>query len=418
MRIGFYGNFGAGNLGNECTLQAVIEQVLQYEPDAQLLCFCTNPDDVQARHNIAALPSAVVRSKSDPGASGRNSRLRRVLRILFRWIPLEIAQWARSIGPMSRTDVFIVAGTGIVADYLSGALGYPYDIFRLSLLAGILRTKVVFLSVGVGPIDRPLSRWFFRRALGIAHFRSYRDQASRDYLEKIGFDTSRDAVCPDVVFGLAQGNLPQPTSGSGARRIIGLGLKDYGSADSRYTGSRREYLEYLRTMAEFVSWLHAHGYSVRLLIGDMRYDNPVINEFVALLKELGIATQEPLLIVEPVATVAELLHQIADTEAVISARYHNLVMGLIQGKPVIALSDHAKLDSLVSDFGLARYRLPLASLNADGLIERFKEFQSDLDRLRPYVRAGVDRYRQELDGHYATFFDSLGTAVPSARTTG
>ena len=26
-RISFYGNFGAGNLGNECTLQAIIEQI-------------------------------------------------------------------------------------------------------------------------------------------------------------------------------------------------------------------------------------------------------------------------------------------------------------------------------------------------------------------------------------------------------
>ena len=415
MRIGFYGNFGAGNLGNECTLQAVIGQVLRSEPEAQLLCFCTNPDDVQKRHNIAAVPSAVTRASPGRGAPDRNPRLKRLLRILFRWIPLEIAQWVRTIGPMGRTDVFVVAGTGIVADYLSGSLGWPYDIFRLSLLARILRTKVVFLSVGVGPINRPLSRWFFKRALGIAHFRSYRDQASRDYLEKIGFDTSRDSVCPDVVFGLAQVNLPQQTAGGAERRIIGLGLKDYGSAESRHTDSRGEYLEYLRTMAEFISWLHARGYSVRLLIGDMRYDNPVITEFVALLRELGIATQRPLLLVDPVSSVGELLHQVADTEAVISARYHNLVMGLIQGKPVMALSDHAKLDSLVSDFGLARYRLPLANLKPAELIDRFKELESELDRLRPYVRAAVDRYRQELDRHYTSFFDSLGRAIPSTR---
>jgi hypothetical protein len=37
-RISFYGNFAAGNLGNECTLQAVIEQTLRRWPDAQLLC--------------------------------------------------------------------------------------------------------------------------------------------------------------------------------------------------------------------------------------------------------------------------------------------------------------------------------------------------------------------------------------------
>ena len=56
-RISFYGNFGAGNLGNECTLQAVIEQILRCWPDAQLLCFCANPQDVRTRHNIAAFPS-------------------------------------------------------------------------------------------------------------------------------------------------------------------------------------------------------------------------------------------------------------------------------------------------------------------------------------------------------------------------
>ena len=49
----FYGNFGAGNLGNECTLQAVVEQTLRRWPNAQMLCFCTNPKDVQTRHKIA-----------------------------------------------------------------------------------------------------------------------------------------------------------------------------------------------------------------------------------------------------------------------------------------------------------------------------------------------------------------------------
>jgi hypothetical protein len=29
-RVSFYGNFGAGNLGNEATLQAVIEQILGF----------------------------------------------------------------------------------------------------------------------------------------------------------------------------------------------------------------------------------------------------------------------------------------------------------------------------------------------------------------------------------------------------
>jgi polysaccharide pyruvyl transferase WcaK-like protein len=408
MRISFFGNFGAGNLGNECTLQAIIEQLLEYEPGAQFLCFCTNPEDVRSRHRIAALPAAVTRR----GSWGQG-RLSRILRILFRWIPLELAQWVRTIGPMSRSDMFIIAGTGIVNDYLTGPLGWPYDFFRLSVLAGLLRTKVVFLSVGVGPITHPLSRWFIKRSLGIASFRSYRDQASRDYLEGIGFDTRRDFVYPDVVFGLSQGNLPARATAGGERRTIGLGLKDYyGSPDSPDAQAHRDYL---RTIAEFIAWLHAHGYGVRLLIGDMQYDNPVISEFVPLLGQLGIATQAPLLMVEPALTVADVLRQIADTEAVISARYHNLVMALIQGKPVMALSDHAKLDSLVSDFGLARYRIPLANLKTETLIDRFRQLESELERLKPYVRAGVDRYRQELDRQYASLLGQRRIEAPPAR---
>ncbi len=100
----------------------------------------------------------------------------------------------------SRTDMLIVAGTGIVADYLCGPLGWPYDIFKLSTLAALCRVKLVFLSVGVGPIRHPLSRWFLTRSLALAHHRSYRDEASKQYLEKIGFNTDRDFVYPDAAF--------------------------------------------------------------------------------------------------------------------------------------------------------------------------------------------------------------------------
>src|SRR5262249_16798098 len=157
-----------------------------------------------------------------------------------------------------------VAGTGIIADYLCGPLGWPYDIFKLSTLAALCRVKLVFLSVGVGPIRHPLSRWFLKRSLALAHHRSYRDEASKEFLEKIGLNTDRDFVCPDVAFGLSPGNLVLGGR-TGQRRVVGLGLKDYGSAEQLEPKAFRAYLD---TMAAFVSWLQRHGYGVRLLIGD------------------------------------------------------------------------------------------------------------------------------------------------------
>jgi polysaccharide pyruvyl transferase WcaK-like protein len=377
-RISFYGNFGAGNLGNECTLQAVIEQTLRRWPDARLLCFCTDPQDVQTRHSIAALPSEAV----DKGfrLHGPRGRLARIFRIAFKRIPLEVVHWVKSLRAVSRTDMLIVAGTGIVSDYQCGPLGWPYDIFKLSTLAALCRVKLIFLSIGVGPILHPLSQWFLKRSLALAHHRSYRDEASKQYLEKIGFNTDRDFVYPDVVFGLSQDNLVSGVR-CGPRQVVGLGLKDY------RTTEQKAFREYLDTMASFVSWLQGRGYGVRLLIGDVQYDTWVMTEFVDVLKSRNIPTDAPLLIAEPVLTVKELLHQVGETDAVISARYHNLVMALIQKKPVIALSDHAKLDSLVTEFGLAQYLIPLEKLSPDDLIDRFKQLENDMARLRPYINA-------------------------------
>ena len=409
-RISFYGHFGAGNLGNEATLQAVIEQILRRWPDGQLLCFCTDPNDVRTRHNIAAFPMEVVnRSAAErSGSSARGGSLPRFFRIAFQRIPLELVHWIKCLHALSRTDMLIVAGTGVVSDYLTGPLGWPYDIFKISTLAALCRVKLAFLSIGAGPIHHPLSRWLLKRSLALAHHRSYRDEASKQYLREIGFNTNRDFVYPDVVFGLSKDTLVSGVR-DGQRRTVGLGIKDYGTTEPK------AFREYLDTMAAFVSWLQGRGYSVRLLIGDIQYDSSVIEEFVGVLKSRNIPAEAPLLIAEPALTVEELLRQVGGTEAVISARYHNLVAALIQNKPVIALSDHAKLDSVVTDFGLAQYLLPLQNLSSDVLIDKFKQLENDADRLRPHLKAELEKYRQALDALYATVLAELNVANSNVR---
>jgi polysaccharide pyruvyl transferase WcaK-like protein len=171
-------------------------------------------------------------------------------------------------------------------------------------------------------------------------------------------------------------------------------------------------------MAAFVSWLQGKGYSVRLLIGDIHYDTSVIEEFVGVLRSRNIPADPPLLIAEPAQTVEELLRQISESEAVISPRYHNLVLALIQNKPVIALSDHAKLDSVVTDFGLAQYLLPLRDLSSDVLIDRFKHLENDAERLGPHLKAQLEKYRQALDALYATLLAESNATPRSAGAIG
>src|SRR5262249_51327139 len=154
-----------------------------------------------------------------------------------------------------------------------GPFGWPYDIFKWSVLAGLCGVRVLFLSVGVGPIYHPVSRWLIKRSLALAAYRSYRDEASKLYLERIGFSTRGDAVYPDLAFGLPQRLLPSNRSIRAKQElVIGVGLKDYQSASGDEAG---KYQKYVNTMAIFICWLRENNYNVQVLIGDIRYDMQV-----------------------------------------------------------------------------------------------------------------------------------------------
>jgi len=318
---------------------------------------------------------------------------------------MEFIHWTRMLRVMWRTDMLIVAGTGIVADYMCGPLGWPYDIFKLSILAKLCRVKFVFLNVGVGPITHPLSRWFLKTSLRLANYRSYRDEASRRYLAGIGFSNNRDVVHPDVVFGLCGRHLVSKSVRASGRRIVGLGLKDYSGVIGRL--DRPEYRQYLDTMAAFVSWLHEHDFGVRILMGDFQFDSRVMLEFVDLLRSRNLPAEPSWLIAEPALTVDELLRQMAETDVVISPRYHNLVLAMILEKPVMALSDHAKIDSLLTELGLAQYLMALDNLRGEDLKSRFEQLDGDAERVRSYIREQLQNYRQALDKQYALLFSEL-----------
>jgi polysaccharide pyruvyl transferase WcaK-like protein len=420
MRIVFYGNFGAGNLGNEVTLQTAIEQTLTRLPGAELLCVCTNPQDVRARHGIRAAPSmsrdagwswsdldmertAVEGSGAVPpgGLTGRRgfaAKLTRLGRIVFRSVPRELAHWYQMLRIMTHSDVLLTPGTGIVTDGSCGSFGWPYDMFKLAVLARLCGKRVIFLSVGAGPFRYRLGCWFIRRALRLAHYRSYRDADSRRRLEEIGFNTTGDTIYPDLVFGLGDAHLRgQPTETPG-RRVVGLGLKDY--ATPTETADAGGYRDYLDAMADFVVWLQAQGHAVRLIIGDAQYDTRVREDLIALLKSRGASATHPLLLSDPVPSVAELLRQLREADAVVSPRFHNLVLALMLNKPVIALSDLPKVDALLSDLGLAQYCLPLADISSETLILRFAELQTQTGDLKPHIESRVQSYRAALDAQY------------------
>lgn len=416
--IAFFGNFGTHNLGNECTLRAIIQNTHKRLPTAMLTCVCTRPQETAETHGIPAFPISYRfgnTSTSRP-PRGHDDPVTRLIRRLVIRAPREIAEWVRAFRTLNDTDALVMTGTGMLGDFGIGPLDLHYEILKWSIVARLRGCKLLFVSVGVGPIRHPLSRWIVKAALSLADYRSYRDRFSHEYLESIGFDASRDRVYPDLAFSLLSTAVPDVPSGNreGNGRVIGLGLMEYyGQHRSPHDGER-VYQRYIERVARFAAWLLAHGHSVRLLVGDLVYDKRVKGDLLRLVRQSGARFDPDRIIDQPLASLEDLCEQLAQTDMVVATRFHNVLLALMLGRPVIALSYHEKVRSLMGGVDAADYCVDAEELDVPELIERFKRLDEHAETFRSSMKQKTDEYRRALDEQYAHILGDLLAAESGA----
>lgn len=402
--ISFFGNFGLGNFGNESTLQAILYNIRHFLPDVELNCVCTGPAATATTHNITAIPM----NRTFFDAWRPQNRTAKVLRFVFIGIPSELYRWVEAFRTLKRTDVFIIPGTGLLTDACGLTCWGPYTLFKWSLVAKLRGCKLLFVSVGAGPIYTRAGRWLVKSALALADFRSYRDDATREYLGSVGVAAAGDRVYPDLVFSMVDNIKPTPANPEGRRPVIGLGLLFYYGKLSSDTPHRSvdTAKEYLEQLVVFVKWLLTQDYDIRLLIGDSG-DALVTREFKALLKcRLGVYDEDRI-VDEPVTSVQNLVAQLAETDAVVATRFHNVLLALALNKPVISISFHQKCTSLMHYMGLQEYCQDIKQLDADKLIDQFCQLEKNAGNLRRMIRQRVTDCRKALNEQYSLIFKEL-----------
>ena len=117
-------------------------------------------------------------------------------RLLVR-APLELLEWWKASQALQGTRMLVMTGTGMLSDFGIDPLDLHYEILKWSIVAKLRGAKLLFVSVGAGPIADPLSRWIVKRAVSLADYRSYRDDFSKEYLAGIGFDNTVVRVVAD-----------------------------------------------------------------------------------------------------------------------------------------------------------------------------------------------------------------------------
>jgi polysaccharide pyruvyl transferase WcaK-like protein len=167
------------------------------------------------------------------------------------------------------------------------------------------------------------------------------------------------------------------------------------------------YRRYIDGVTAFVAWLLEHMYTVRLVIGDVSYDPQVLKDLRQSLNEREVTYESHQLIDEPIKSLEELVLQLATCDIVVSARFHNVVLGLLLNRPVIALSYHEKFFALMDSPDLAKYYVEIDHVDASTVIDKLLELQRHRDELTQHISRRVDEYRTALDEQYSVIFNDL-----------
>lgn len=382
-RVFLFGLFGSGNSGNDASLEAML-QFLSRRPGIDVTCICNAPEEVYARYGIRGVPF---------GARLSGNRLFDVVNRLMADLPRRAAGFGRAVLKASQADVLIFPGTGILDDFGTGPLGMPLAVFGWCLGARLGGARIAFVSIGAGPIHHPVSRWLMGAAAAMAHYRSYRDTVSHDFMTGIGV-RGRAAVFPDLAFALPVP--PASPFGPGPALRVGLGVMGYYGWSHDMAAGAEVHRAYLDKIRRFALWLLDRGCRIRLLTGDTG-DRAAVETLAGLVSADRPDLSGDRLRCEPTADLHALMGQIADTDIVVATRFHNVVAALKLGRPVLSIGYASKNDALLEEMGLAAFCQHIDTLDVDRLIAQFALLQDERAGHAHRIQERVATCRRLLD---------------------
>jgi polysaccharide pyruvyl transferase WcaK-like protein len=218
---------------------------------------------------------------------------------------------------------------------------------------------------------------------------------SRDFLAGHGIDTGQDPIVPDVVFGISPEHLPTLSKSIGDSTTVGVGVMGYYGWRNDPSLGESIYQEYVRKISQFVDWLIDEGYVVQLLIGEVPADLRAVQDVITTVgRRRGSA---PISLTAPtIESLDDLLGVIANCEAIVASRYHNVICALRLGRPVVALGYAEKFDALMGDFGLTQYCRNIEDFDMEDLKAVFSRMIDNNGEIRESIRQNTERYRREV----------------------
>jgi polysaccharide pyruvyl transferase WcaK-like protein len=454
-RIGVIGTYGNGNLGDEAIFVAFLQWLQQHAPNVVPVSLSVNPAYIAQQYGIPAYavsahhaearadnPTATGAPQSSVSTHGHapaeRTNLRRWLRdLLDRFSPVlaralrscrqfVVDAWAvarffpAQLRVARSLHSAIVLGGGQIHDFWTGPLGHPATLFCWALACRLAGRPFVIASVGAVDLRHHLSRWFVRNAFRCSRLATVRDEASAAVLRSTGL-RRRCGVLPDLAWGL---NPAQPIGHaipdeslhdcdpSVQPRTIGVCPMAYRHPQHWPAGDIRLYSEYIGALASFCCRLIREGYEVVLFPTQISSDGVAMQDLAA---QIGPELRDHVRLWR-VNSVPDLLICLGSVDAVVTSRFHGLLLSLLAGRPALSLSYQQKNDALLGELGERRFALDVHHFSADTLWASFEQLRKGFGAYSARIGPHLDCNRQLLDSQYREIFAVLGWPPPPVPT--
>ena len=423
-KIALLNHVGGGNLGDDATLDTVIQNIKHRRPNAAITAFVANPDDTRRRLRIPCYPIGTTPWVFGYGYTGAVPKptLKSVIRTMackhrflfllprlgyalaFR-IPKEVSFLVTSRRIISSFELLIISGGGQLTEW-GGPWSFLYSLFKWVLLAKSARVKCLFLNVGAGPLSHPLSKFFARRALSLADYVSFRDDQSRTLVSQIGFKGS-GPVFPDCAYGREVSALS--TGAPSGQLIVGIAPMPYwGPRGETSERNRFVYEGFIDSFATFAASLVRDSYLLRFFGTDIGIDPLAIKDLqLNLLTHHNVPTAE----YKSISSLDELLSRISTVDYVVTCRFHGVVFAHLLNKPVLALSHHSKVMTLMNELGLSKYCMDIRTFDPALLTDMFASLVADTDEVKCCMAASLAKYRSRLMRQFDELFAANGKSA-------
>lgn len=431
-RIAVFGHYGNQNLGDEAIIEAVLKNLRHHLPNAELSCFSINPADSASRHGVDAFPiryraDYFSSGKAEPSAQENTPAPKPVSEVST---PMATSWKARLkslplLGPLLRTaqnvvefrhtlkqemvflkaararletvDLLLITGSNQFLDNFGGPWGFPYTLLKWTWLAKRSGSKVAFLSIGAGPLTRPLSYWMLRRALNRADYLSFRDEGSQTLIrEKVGIE---GPVFPDLAHSLYDSETRPDRAPQGD--TLRVAVNPMPVFDRRYWHhpDDAQYQSYVQKLARLCERILQDGAHLTLFSTQLR-DEAVIDDVIEAMKVDGVESTPHT--ISRSRTVSELMETISKSDCVVATRFHATVLPLQLGIPVLGICYYRKAAELLTDVGLGDYYVNIDDFDGESLLNKYNALSEYISSGSLRISEEHSRYIQSLDEQYRT----------------